>query len=242
MKRYQLLTLFAILAAAALFGWILPETVFRIEDAVEGRKLSTAQIRQIDLNYQSDLDIAARLRFIQEPIETAVTTPLQKGVYLQKQDAAKIAEQFLLEATGYQFVLQGRSDLTPMISAAPAYGTMIVWVVHVSLNETWNWEAMIDDQTGLILKCSFFGSPNAWDSLFHDFGGALDSEEAILHRLSEAFCRHFEARTSSAFTAGTKLDFADDFYYTGTLLLTEGTEEYRMPFELSLPEGFISFN
>ncbi len=241
MKRNHRIGFLALLFAAAILGWLLPSAVFRLDDRMEEGKTSAVEIRQVDLNYQTDMDIQSRLHFAQRIESNAVTTPLEHGIYLQKQDVEKICEQFLQDLTGTPILSHGDINITPMLFGASDGGTMIVWMVSGSVNECSSWEVGIDDQTGLLLSCCFFGLD--WAELFPDFGKTEWKAAYISSRLSGALCAQFNDRLDADFSDYIQSDYTEAMNCAGTIILSENdTGEYDIPFTVSVTEGVILLN
>lgn len=242
MKQKQLLGFIALLISAALLGWLLPSAVFLAEDHIEERKLDTLEIKQFDISYQSDLDTAARLQIIHDTPDSSAM-PLERGIYLQAQDVEKIAKQFLRECTGNPSVICERFEITPILFSFSGEGTFIGWDVSMIVNESWTWDALIDDQTGLILRCSFAGAPMQWDSLFPEFGSEADSVTYIVDKLSSALCSHFQAKLSEALSSDIRWEESGDYVYIASILLSEDSiPKYTIPVVFVLEEGMISIN
>ena len=245
MKQKQLVVFVALLLCAALLGWLLPSAVFLAEDRREEGKLDKMEIRQFDLSYQSDLDAAARLQIIHStPYSKA--TELEHGIYLQEHDVEEISEQFLRDCTGDSLAVNGHCEATPILLSFSGEGTIIGWKVSVFLNEHWTWNALIDDQTGLILNCSFEGAPMQWDSLFHEFGSEADSASFIAGKISSAICSHFQAKLSETLSSDIRREESGDFgdyVYIASIILSEASiPKYTIPMAIVLEESMIFIN
>lgn len=242
MKQKRLLRFFALLLAAALLGWLLPSAVFRIGDSLEEGKTSEVQIRQIDLSFQSDLDTASRLRLVHGSVVDNAT-PLERGIYLQQQDAEDISARFLRELTGERIPAEAYADTTPMLFNFSGEGTILVWVVHADLGEEWFWEAIIDDQTGIILRCSFQGGAWNWPALFPDYDGEVPVvEEYVSSRLSDALRSHYNQRLGTALRSDVQQAVNNYFEYSAELVLSQEQEEYRIPLVISFDPSAILLN
>ncbi len=243
MKLRHKLIFVSLLLAAALFGWLLPSAVFRISDGIEAGKSSALQIKEVDLRYQSDLDPARRLRLIRQTSIEARYTALEHGIYLQEHDVREICAQFLLDVTGRSYPDSSFFDVSPTLITYSGEGTMLVWNVGAVLNDAWHWEAVVDDQTGLILRCSFEGVHEAWDSLFRDYPGSGSGQSYAAIRISDAVRRHFNDRLSADLTSRTLQLSSDDLEYTADLLLSEDEQlKYIISLVVVSEEGIIMLN
>lgn len=243
MKKRNLILLVALLLAAAVLGWLLPPAVFLVEDHLEKEKRETLEIRQFDLSYQSDLDVSARLQLIRGN-SAATSVSLDRGIYLQAKDVKEISERFLGDLSGYRLSLMDRCELLPTLFSYPGDGTFIVWIVRAPFNGVWSWEAMIDDQTGLILRFAFYG--NSWnpESLFLDLDGALD-ESSIIARISEALTRHYRERLSEDLSANVSQTVSSGAEYSAVITFSEGdaqNHKYTVPLQLFFDVGVIVVN
>ncbi|MBO4419954.1 MAG: hypothetical protein J5789_09055 [Oscillospiraceae bacterium] len=243
MKWKQLLPVFAFLIAAALLGWFLPSVVFHIDDRLEADHTQEMQIRQFDLNYQSNLDTASRLRLMQSENGEPDAIPLERGIFLQEQDVEEICGQFLLDLTGYSIPELDHFYVMPILMNYPDEGTFLVWAVGGLVNDAWNCELLLDDQTGLILRCSFSGPAWSWTELLYDFNYGLPVQDYAASRFSQALCSHFNARLGSRLTAAVETEEENELFYRATLILSDGDrEEFVIPFEILFEEGVFSIN
>lgn len=243
MKRSWMIGYVLLLMAAGLLGWLLPAGLFRIDDELEAGKTESPQIRQFDLNYQSDLDAPARVALVGGGYQ-ALSTPLDRGIYLRQEEIAEISQAFLRDLTGTAFPDTAYADAVPTLLSFPGEGTILVWVFTVLLNDSWDWEALIDDQTGLILHCSFSCHDRyAWESLFQDPKDGEDPLDTLLSRISEAIRRHYSTRLSAALTSDLDAEGATEYDAYGILTLLKAGEVYcSFPLELSIDAGLITIN
>lgn len=244
MKRKQLIVFITLLLAAVLLGALLPIAVFSMNDRMLEGKTTAIQIRQYDLSYQSDLDTASRLRLTQRDISVGATVSLERGIYLQEQEVADICQQFIRAMTGFSFSVSSRYDMTPALLTFPGKGAIIVWIVSLYLNESWSCEFVIDDQTGLILRCSFHGAPWQWDSLVKDCGSVPAMEAYISLRMADALCMHFSTRLDTELTVDVQRDAISDHnvFSAKVSLYKEGQVEFVIPLTLVSAEGYLSIN
>ena len=242
MKGRQWLRFFALLLAAALLGWLLPPAVFWIGDGMEEGKSTELQIRQIDLSFQSDLDTASRLSLARESAAEAMT-PLERGIYLQRQDVQEICEQFVRDLTGERLSMQGQFDITPALLSFPEEGTSIAWIVNAYSDSGWMLEALIDDQTGVILRGSMESALPEWEALLDLPDSWVELNDAVSARLCDALCRHFNTRLDAALHASAQPEWDDEEMYSAELVLSEDGEElYRIPYSIRVDRGVIIIN
>ena len=243
MRTRQTLLFTALLLAAALLGWLLPPAVFRLGDGLEEDRIIHVEIRQIDLNYQSDLDTASRLELLRRGKADNTVLPLERGIYLQREDAEDVCEDFLQRLTGRTVSLDNRCDVTPALLSFAGEGTVIAWIVTAYPDELWSWECVIDDQTGLILRGSLTGPPGDWSSLFPDFRKAEPESGQLADRLAAALCGHYAQRLDETLDAGLENETLDEWMLFGELALSkDGVRQYRIPIEIVVEEGRLSVN
>lgn len=244
MRRKQLAVFITLLLFAALLGWLLPVAVFHLNDRMKEGKTTELSIRQYDLSYQSDLDPASRLRLVQHDVTVSSTVPLERGIYLRRQDVVDIAEQFIRDLSGLSFSLSGRYEIVPVLLTFPKEGTIIVWIVNVELNNAWTCECMIDDQTGLILRCSFRCYPWQWDKLIKDPDSVPNVEAYISIRTANALSKHFNTRLDTELTANVKQEnITDDELFTADVILSkDGQTAFVIPLSFISQEGYLSIN
>ncbi len=241
MKRNRMVVFVALLLVAAAFGWLLPSGVFWLDDGKEEEQSVPMQIKQVNLNYQSDLDTESRLIFARDVAIQGAITPLDHGIYLQRQDVEEICEQFLWDLTEASVVSRRSTNTTPALLSTPN-GTIIVWTVNEFLNERWSWEAVIDDQTGLLLSCRFYEI--TWPEFFLDFDGAGSAEAYIASRISDALCKQYNDRLDGNLTVEEQQNnIVPTAYYTGRIILSENEDIlYHIPLTISAGEGWFMLN
>lgn len=238
MKKRSLILLISLLLAAAVLGWFLPTVVFHgMDRSLEG-KPEPVSIRQVDLSYQSDLQIEDRLRLIRD-FGPAGSTSLERGVYQDAEQIRMILEAFLRELTGSQISVTEQSfNARPMLLSFDGEGVFVAWTVVVPLNDDWIFDAIVDDQTGLILCCEFEGMTQHWDRLFPRFYEAESSEVFLYNCLQEAIRQHYGAQLSASYTATVMADDSDGNACLGDVILYENNKEaFRVPFMFVLSDG-----
>lgn len=241
MKKGGVILLILLILTAALLGWLLPTAVFdRIDRSMEG-KPEPVSLRKVDLSYQTDLQLEDRMRMIQD-YPMAASAPLERGVYLDADKAKDIMEAFLRTLTGSENHAEEHSFAAePLLLNFGEEGAFLIWAVHLNLEGDWYCEAMLDDQTGLILALHLDrGTMQTvpWESLIPDFGSAEDADLFMCRQLELAIRNHYQAILSEAFTSSWELQAKED--HIGEVVLYEnGSEKYRVAFILYLNQGLL---
>lgn len=241
MKKRSLILWIFLLLAAACIGWFLPTTVFHAVDRhLEGRQ-EPVSIQQIDLSYQSDLQIEDRLRLIRDYNLASSTTALERGVYKDADNVRGILEIFLQQLTGIHYTMTEKNcDVQPALLRFDGEGVFVVWSATVFLNETWGLQAILDDQTGLILRCRFESMTQQWDRLFPHFYEAESSEVLLNNRLQEAILQHYRTQLSASYHVTLMADDSDGNICFGNVVLYEAEQEaFRVPFLYVLSDGLL---
>ena len=243
MKRNYWILVLLLLAAAGVIGWFLPVLITENQDAVLEGKPEPVSIRQIDISYQTDLSAADKLRLMQgRPSVDSVS--LERGIFMTDREVRSVMEQFLKELTGNSFELGVKNfSAAPMLLNYGSEGSVLVWNVMVYLDDSWRCDAVVDDQTGLLLECSFSGFPEWWETLFCDLENVTDVREHICSMMGDALCAHCSRQLSVAYTVSLTEEEMQDFGGSGVFLFSEnGQERLRIPFLLILTEGFLTIN
>lgn len=243
MKRSDWVLVILLLAAAGVIGWFLPVLITENQDAVLEGNPEPVSIQQIDVSYQTDLSAADKLRLLREnPL--ADTIPLERGIFMTEQEVRSVMQQFLKELTGNPLELEAKDlRVEPMLLSFGSEGSVLVWDLEIALDGDWHIEAVLDDQTGLLLECSLSGYPAWWDTLFHDLESVTDLREHICSVLGYALCAHCSRQLSIAYTVSLTEEDMQDFGGSGVFLLSEnGEERLRIPFLLILREGLLTVN
>lgn len=242
LKDYALFLL--LLGAAALAGWFLPLLVTKgFDRSVEG-KAEPAPIQQVDLRFQSDLDIADRLRLVREEFTPAEVIELERGIQLTEQDAMEITEQFLENLTGAPLSTREEAcSVSPALLCFERSGSFLVWYVNVLLNDSWTCSAVLDDQTGLVLQCEISGSERGMDSLFQGLSTASDARSYLFSALKNALLSHCRLRLSKELSLRAELEaFEPDGYFGPLLFMENGQNAFEMRILLIIPDGFLKIN
>lgn len=229
-----------LLAAAGLLGWLLPVLVTEQGDrSLEGRA-EPVSIRQIDLSYRFDLSLADKLRLFRNPTEAA---PLERGVFLTDREAKTILESFLEKVAGDSLSRnEDACSAAPELRSLGAEGSAIVWNVTADLNEHWRCEALLDDQSGLLLHCRFSGDAARWDSLIPGFDRKGDVRDVLCAVLEETFEAHYSRQLTAGVTVEAEAETGPLGIFGNLLLRTAEGENLRIPFRLILAMGRLEVN
>lgn len=244
MKTKQLFIFLLLLAAAGLMGWFLPVLAAKGYDRSTEGKAEAVDIRQIDISYQSDLSIADRMALIREHNHVSERLPLDRGIQLTDEEAKAIAESFLQALTGASDKLEALNySLDPELLSFEQEGSFLVWNVMVFWNGSWTCEMVLDDQTGLLLRCVLRNEEGIWENLFHGLDGASDSRVFIRSALENALLSHCRLRLSADYTLREELEDIDQDGFYGSLLFTgDGADRFEMSVLLVLFYGELSVN
>lgn len=241
MKKNRLILLIFLLLAAGGFGWFLPAAVFHGMDRSTEGKTEAISVRQIDLSYQSDLQIEDRLRLIRDYDLASSATPLERGVYQDTDSVRETVEVFLWQLTGFHDTVSAQNaNVQPALLSFDGEGVFVVWTVAVSLNDAWTLDAILDDQTGLILRCELESIAQHWDRLFPSFYGTESSEVFLNNSLQEAIRQHYQAQLSASYTAALIADDSDGNVCLGHILLYENDRQaFVIPFLYLISDGLL---
>lgn len=242
MKRKHLVLFLLLLACAALFGWFLPVLLTERGDrAIEG-KPETVSVRQIDLSYRADLSITERLYLVRE-LRSAQIVELKRGVQLTDWEIRAVAERFLRDLTGRAVTLQDENcSVRSQILSFGDRGSFVVWELSAELGDAWHCEALLDDQTGLLLRCVLSGDPNAWESLFSGLGGDAEHRSRICSALERAVTAHCRRQLPPEYSVELDPEEIPLGAYGGILLRGNETEQIRVPFRLTLADGRLAIS
>lgn len=240
MNRSRFVPFLLLLAAAGLMGWFLPVLAAARQDrALEGRA-ETVEIRQIDLSFQSELSAADKLRLIRFRFSTAETLPFDRGLFLTDSELRAVLERFLRELSGRELSLNGQNcSAVPELLVFGDAGTILVWKMTARLDGGWRCEALVDDQSGLLLRCYLSGDPAGWDRLFP----RQESEQSVEAYAGAALGAALDAHVRRQLPAGHSVVLrTEQGAYGDLLLLEDGRECMRMPYQCVPAQGYLGFN
>ena len=198
MRRFSNLITAVFFIMAALLGWFLPLADFNIYDQINDGRQMDLDIEQINLSYRDDLTMNQKITIANFEDVMLGAIELDKGIFIQKEELAMIMGDFLADFTGYRFDVADNWHAAPMlVNLSNNRGTIVVWGVEIFLNDYWEFQCFIDDKTGAILQCYFFGDPNQWGSLVYgidDLSYLNDSYEFLSNRFRTAIYNHYATR------------------------------------------------
>lgn len=241
MRNRKTLLLVLLFAACALTGWFLPEAVFAVSDrAAEGRQLPV-ELAAVDLTYQTELHPLDKMtRFSQMSQNAAVE--LEQGIYLQADQIAPIGEEFLFLLTGQRLTLR-ELQVKPFLVSFETGGAVVAWVIEAQTEDSLLFEAVVDDESGAVLRASLFGWAEQCETLFPFTAEAEDAPHALAERLCAAVAETMTRCTGKPYTAALHLTQGAYRGQRGSMLLSTGDEpSASVSFLLLLEEGVLDFN
>ena len=244
MKGKNVILFVLLLAAAGLIGWFLPVLAAEREDQTLVGKAETVSVRQIDLSYQFDLSIGDKLLLIQDNLFEAESVELERGILLTDRETRTVAERFLLDLTGTPIQLtENNCTAQPELLRFGEDGTILVWNLAAELNGNLYFEAILDDQTGMILRCMIVCPPSDWGTLFRGFDEAGDNWEFISSSAANALAACCNRQLSDGWSVRVEnTDPAFPSRNSQLLLNKESGDSMLVPLLLELPEGYFVLN
>ena len=113
-KLSSVITAFFIILAAA-FGWFLPIVDFDAYDKFSEGMQKDLEIQQINLSYRNDLAMNQKIGIANVDYEISGGVEIDKGIFVQEEELAKIMGDFLADFTGYRFNVAQNWYAAPMI-------------------------------------------------------------------------------------------------------------------------------
>lgn len=227
---------------AAVLGWFLPLAAFNVEDSLtEGRERKLA-IEPINLSYRDDLAINQKINVINYEYNLADAIKIDKGIYNQKEDINRIFGDFLADFTGYRFDINYGMYATPMlVNLANNRGTIVIWVISCPLLNDWSVECYIDDKTGAILHCNFYGNGGSWSSLVLGSDEYTDPEKPIAERFSNALYNHYVKTISAKLVTYNKVMDSDVDDLVSYRLIFRDSKNYtfQITVNVGVSKGYI---
>lgn len=201
MKRagvFAIASVFVIMAAT--LGWFLPLAVFDVEDKISDGKQMDLQIERINLSYRDDLSMAQKISIVNYDYQYDDAIEIDKGIYHQRDEIKSIVTDFLADFTGYRFDLQDTFICEPMlVNLSNNRGTIVIWGVDCWLIDSWSFECFIDDKTGAILRCSFYGDGSEWNNLITGYKEMDDPCKDISEKYLNAIYKHYSEKVDAKF-------------------------------------------
>lgn len=231
-KINTVITAVFIILAAAL-GWFLPVVVFKISDRVNEERQKDLDIQQINLSYRDDLAMSQKINIVHFEFGIADTIEIDKGIFVQREELSRIVGDFLADFTGYRFNLSKDMEAAPLlVNLSNNRGTIVVWYVYITLNDYWHFECIVDDKTGSILSCSFYGDPVYWESLIVGFNNAFNETDYVTEKFRNALYNHYSSRFNAKIVTYHPMDNYDAGDSTTYLFIFKDDRNYT--FELSV--------
>ena len=236
MRRFSTVITTVFIIMAALFGWFLPLADFNIYDQINDGKQMDLDIEQINLSYRDDLTMNQKINIANYENDLIGAIELDKGIFTQKEELANILGDFLADFTGYRFNVSDDWMASPLlINLSSNRGTIVVWFVNVFLNDSWEFQCFVDDKTGAILKCAFYGEPEQWENLVHGFSDvytAVDAYELLSNRYRNAIYNHYASRLDAKIVTYHMIGdtYSDSVSY---LFVFKDDKNYKFEFTIS---------
>jgi hypothetical protein len=244
MKGKHVVLFVLLLAAAGVIGWFLPVLAAAQKDQDLEGKAETISVRQIDLSYQFDLSIEDKLLLIRDGLVDVESVQLERGILLTDRDARAVTERFLRDLTGNAVQLtEDNCAAQPELLRFEEDGSFLVWNLTAEMDETWYFEATLDDQTGMILRCVIACSSSDFGTLFRGFAEAVDIWEFISSSAANALAACCNRQLYDGWSV--RVENMDLAFSNGSfqLLLTgEGGDSMTVPFLLELSGGYLALN
>lgn len=243
-KLSSVITAFFIVLAA-LLGWFLPIVDFDAYDKFSEGIQKDLEIKQINLSYRDDLAMSQKINISNYEYEITGGVELDKGIYVQKDELAKIVGDFLADFSGYRFNVSQNWYAAPMlVNLSNNRGTIVIWAVDVWLDDNWEFNCLVDDKTGAILRLAFFGDPAYWDDLVHGFDDSYDGYQFLSDRFRTAIYNHYASRLNAKIVSYHLMDnmVYDDSYTYLYIFKDDRNYTFQLSVNFSIPYGQIDSN
>ncbi len=237
MKRKQHTRFIMLLLAAIALGCLLPMAVFWISDTIDEKKTATVSIQQVDLSYQSDLDLATRLSIVNSSSHV-YALPVVNGLTQSEQEVKAITNKFLQKMAVWQVTNNDLYDVRPMLFQYADEGSIRLWIVNLSMTGGGYFQARVDDQTGVILKCHLSFPQEQWDSFLQE----SENNAGIAGIISEALRDQFSERLQSDYRIEIEATTDTDRFILSLIQSEGGNAKYSIPLEITASDQLISIN
>ena len=237
MKLKQHTRFVMLLLAAIALGCLLPMGIFWISDTIDEEKTVSVAIQRVDLSYQSDLDLAARLSIVNSS-NHVYALPVANGLTQSEQEIKAITNQFLQKLAGWQVTNNDLYDVRSMLFQYADEGSLRLWIVNLSMTGGGYFQARVDDQTGVILKCELSFPQEQWDSFLQE----SENNVGIAGVISEALRDQFSERLHSTYRIEIEATTDTDRFILSLIQSEGGNAEYRIPLEITASGQLISIN
>ena len=237
MKLKQRIRFVMLLFAAIVLNCLLPVVVFWISDTIDEEKIAAVAIQQVDLNYQSDLDLSARLSIVNSS-SRVYAMPVANGLTQSEQEIKSITNQFLQKLAGWQVTNDDLYDVRPMLFQYAGEGSIRLWIVNLSMIGGGYFQARVDDLSGVILNCRLSFPQEQWDSFMQE----SENTAGIAGIISEALRVQFSDRLHSDYRIEIETTADTDRFILSLIQSEGGNAEYRIPLEILDSDQLISIN
>lgn len=242
-KLSSVITALFIILAAAL-GWFLPIIDFDAYDKFSEGMQKDLEIQQINLSYRNDLAMNQKISVANLDFDYA-GVEIDKGIFVQEEELAKIVGDFLADFTGYRFNVAENWYAAPMlVNLTNNRGTIVIWAVNVYLDRNWEADFLVDDKTGAILRCGFYGDPAYWDDLVHGIDDSADQYQFLSDKFRTAIYNHYSSRLNAKIVTYHLVD--NEYFEDSATYLFIFKDDKNYTFELSvnftIPSGMIYTN
>lgn len=242
MRKLSTLITATFFVMAALLGWFLPLADFNISDQINEGKQMDLNIEQINLSYRDDLTMNQKIIIANYDENYTDAIELDKGIFIQEEELASILGDFLADFTGYRLDLQRDWNAVPMlVNLSNNRGTIVVWVVTIWYENYWNFECLVDDKTGAILRYSFEVDPGYWENLVLGFNDADDPYAYISDRFRTAIYNHYSSRIDAKIVTFHSISDLYNEDYASYLFVFKDDKNYtfEITITISIPFGRI---
>ena len=129
-----------------------------------------------------------------------------------------------------------------IVNLANNRGTIVMWAVNIYLDDNWEFSCLVDDKTGAILRCAFYGDPAYWDDLVHGFDDSYDGYQFLSDRFRTAIYNHYASRLNAKIVTYHLVD--NTYYDDSAAYLFIFKDDKNYTFELSvsfsIPYGMVN--
>ena len=241
MRRLSTVVTAVFFLMAALLGWFLPLADFNVYDQISEGSQKDLEIKQINLTYRDDLTMNQKINiaYYESAFEDAID--IDRGIYVQEDELARIIGDFLADFTGYRFDVANSWIAVPKLVYLNNRGTIVVWRIELFLDENWEFECYVDDMTGAILRCAFYGDPDCWDDLVHGIYDAEDPFEFLSNKYRTAVYNHYASRLNAKIVTYHKVGDSNYGEVASYLFVFKDDKNYtfELPVSFYLPYGRI---
>ncbi len=198
MKKFRMVIVAVFFLMAVALGWFLPLASFNFYDSINEGKTEELEIQKINLNYRDDLLINQKISIVNYDFYIDENIRIDKGIYIQEKDVKRIVSDFLADFTGLRYDLENDFFAEPwLINLSNNRGTIVIWVVECMLPSGWSFQCFVDDKSGAILKCGFYGGLCDWADLVTGFYDFEAPEKGVTEKFCNALYKHYSGQISA---------------------------------------------